>query len=391
MAVSFVAFAAAASPQLAAPNEMGVSMGVVQMTTPDVEAAKKFWVTMGGVPGKLGPNTTVVRFPGVVLRLAQGTPSGPSVGSSVNHIAFAVRDVKASMEKWKAAGLKTMPLAIPDQGFLFTPGDLVRVEVLEDQVLPNPIAFHHVHFNVVEKSGEIAAMQAWYSKVFGARPGMRKEFQSGNLPGVNLTYAKAAPDMAALAPTKGRAVDHIGFEVENLEAFCKKAEAGGVKFDVPFAVRPELGISQAFLTDSWGNMIELTEGLFRSSTEVHYYSAKEVYRTFAKDPKATGSSSNGRAGTILNFKDNPAFQVTIRRHDEGNEPEVHEDHWHIFYVLEGDATFVTGGKWVGKVIEGGRTVKLEKGSIIVVPSGIPHWFKDVPHSPWIAFGVEYQD
>lgn len=384
------AFVNATVPQLAAPNEMGVSMGVVQMTAPDVDAAYKFWVAMGGVPGKLGPNT-VVRFPGVVLRLAQGTPSGPSVGSSVNHIAFVVRDVKASMAKFKAAGLKTMPLTIPDQGFLFTPGDLVRVEVLEDQVLLNPIAFHHVHFNVVEKFGEIAAMQAWYSKVFGAKPGMRKEFQSGNLPGVNLTYAKAAPGMTTLTPAKGRAVDHIGFEVENLEAFCKKAAANGVKFDAPFAVRPELGISQAFLTDAWGNTIELTEGLFRSSTEVHYYSAKQVYKTFAKDPKAPGSSSNGPAGTLLGFKDNPPFQVTIRRHDEGNEPEVHEDHWHIFYVVEGDATFVTGGKWVGKVIEGGQTVKLEKGSIIVVPSGIPHWFKDVPHSPWVAFGVEYHD
>jgi mannose-6-phosphate isomerase-like protein (cupin superfamily) len=209
---------------------------------------------------------------------------------------------------------------------------------------------------------------------------------------VNLTYAKAPANVTTLAPTRGRGVDHIGFEIKGLEAFCKKAEANGVKFDVPFALHPELGISQAFLKDEWGNSLELTEGLFHSTTEVHYYSAERVAKTFAKDPTVRpGGANNGRAGVLLGFKDNPPFQVTIRRHDEENEPEVHEDHWHIFYVLEGNATFVTGGKEVGKELQGGQTVKLEKGSIIVVPSGIVHWFKAVPNSPWLAFGVEYHD
>ena len=62
-------------------------------------------------------------------------------------------------------------------------------------------------------------------------------------------------------PTKGRALDHIGFEVNGLEAFCKKLEAQGIKFDVPYRKVPALGISVAFLTDPWGTYIELTEGL----------------------------------------------------------------------------------------------------------------------------------
>jgi predicted enzyme related to lactoylglutathione lyase len=56
-------------------------------------------------------------------------------------------------------------------------------------------------------------------------------------------------------------LDHIGFEITNLEAFCKKAEASGVKLDLPFTKRPELGISMAYITDPWGTYIELTEGL----------------------------------------------------------------------------------------------------------------------------------
>ena len=36
-------------------------------------------------------------------------------------------------------------------------------------------------------------------------------------------------------PMKGRTLDHIGFEVMNLEAFCKKLEASGVKFEKPYS------------------------------------------------------------------------------------------------------------------------------------------------------------
>ena len=64
-------------------------------------------------------------------------------------------------------------------------------------------------------------------------------------------------------PTKGRALDHIGFEVRNLEAFCKKLEASGVKFDEPYSKSRNPGYASATLTDPWGTTIELTEGLNR--------------------------------------------------------------------------------------------------------------------------------
>ncbi len=77
---------------------------------------------------------------------------------------------------------------------------------------------------------------------------------------MNLTFSQAT---GPVAPTKGRALDHIGFEVKDLEAFCKKLEAAGVKFDMPYRKIPALGLSIAFLTDPWGTYIELTEGLNR--------------------------------------------------------------------------------------------------------------------------------
>ena len=62
-------------------------------------------------------------------------------------------------------------------------------------------------------------------------------------------------------PTRGAALDHIGFEVKNLEALTKKLSAAGVKFDRPYGKLPGSNVASAFLTDPSGTSIELTEGL----------------------------------------------------------------------------------------------------------------------------------
>ena len=68
------------------------------------------------------------------------------------------------------------------------------------------------------------------------------------------------PATEAPLPTKGRSIDHIGFEVKGLAAFCKKLEARGVKFDVPYRRVPSIGLNIAYITDPSGVYIELTEG-----------------------------------------------------------------------------------------------------------------------------------
>ena len=64
-----------------------------------------------------------------------------------------------------------------------------------------------------------------------------------------------------MAGTAGRVLDHIGFEVADLEALVAELEAKGIEFDVPYREIPEIGLALAFLTDPWGTYIELTEGL----------------------------------------------------------------------------------------------------------------------------------
>src|ERR1035438_7195740 len=77
----------ASEAQIAQPNEAGVSMGILHFVVPDVDAYKKFFITLGGVPTT---SPTAVKISGVLITLTKGNPSGGLVGSVVNHIAFNV-------------------------------------------------------------------------------------------------------------------------------------------------------------------------------------------------------------------------------------------------------------------------------------------------------------
>src|SRR5262249_52907023 len=129
------------------------------------------------------------------------------------------------------------------------------VEFTEDASLKTPIAFHHIH----EYAPDQEATRSWYVKTFGAAAGKRGNYPSANVPGGEVDFAKA---QQPVAPTKGRSLDHIGFEVKGLEAFCKKLQADGVTFDMAYREIPQLGgLKIAFIVDPIGTRIELTEGL----------------------------------------------------------------------------------------------------------------------------------
>jgi catechol 2,3-dioxygenase-like lactoylglutathione lyase family enzyme len=246
---------------LAEPNEAGVAMGHVHLIVADMEAGKKFWVTLGGEATTFG-SFALIKFPGAFVLLKQAEPTGPAAGSVVDHVCFQAPDLAKALARWQAAGLKTEPGRIAEQAYVITPDGLLRVEVTEAPSLNVPIAFHHVHFFVGENgrggANAVGEIQGWYARTFGAKPGKRMQFDAADLPGANLTFSKSAGPTAG---TVGRAIDHISFEISGLPGFCRKLEAAGVKFDVPFTERPDLGICFAFLTDPWGTKIECTEGV----------------------------------------------------------------------------------------------------------------------------------
>jgi catechol 2,3-dioxygenase-like lactoylglutathione lyase family enzyme len=240
------------------PNAAGVTMGHWHLNSRDVDANRKIFVAMGGTAIKNGA-FDIVKFPGVAvyLNVAAGTPpaSGGTVGSVVNHVGFTVLNVQTSVAKWKAAGVPVLPggAGRTDQAFVET-ADGLRIEILENKDQKFPIQHHHIHMYVPEAA--IPEIQAWYAKFFGATPGMRGANKAADVPGANLTFGKAD---AATVTTKGRMLDHIGFDITNLEAFCRKLESAGIKLDRPITKNPQSGTLLAFIYDPWGTYIELNE------------------------------------------------------------------------------------------------------------------------------------
>src|SRR5215510_16458259 len=154
-------------------NEVGATMGHWHLASKDVEANKKIFVGMGGKWFKIGTNEYVM-FPGVFVHLNLGTGAGDggSRGSVVNHVGFVVNNVQEQVAKWKANGVAVLPGGNnrQDQAYVETP-DGLRIEVLEDKNQKMAIRHEHVHFFL---PGEAPSQsQAWYGKIFGAKPGTR--------------------------------------------------------------------------------------------------------------------------------------------------------------------------------------------------------------------------
>jgi catechol 2,3-dioxygenase-like lactoylglutathione lyase family enzyme len=262
LAASLSASAAWAQPFM--PNAEGVTMGHWHLNSKDVQANKNIFVGMGGVPNKADERLQRVTFPGVVVILNLGSATGPatggSVGSVVNHVGFTVPNVQEAVAKWKAAGVPVLPgnNNRTDQAYVVTP-DGLRIEILENKAQKFPIQHEHVHFYL--PASTIPESQAWYGKIFGAKAGNRAPAPGAasspvaDLPGTQLRFAKAdAPQVT----TKGRVLDHIGFDIKDLQGFIKKLEANGIKLDRPYT-KQDNGGALAFITDPWGTYIELNE------------------------------------------------------------------------------------------------------------------------------------
>ena len=228
-------------------------MGHLHIITPDPTAHRKLWIdVLGGKLVKAGP-VEFAMFPGVLVGFRPGPSSGGTVGSIIDHLGFAVKDFEGTKAKIEAAAKIVSVNETSRQFFALFPGD-VTVEFTEDKNQSVPIRHHHIHFATPQED----EMRAWYAKLFGAVPGMRGKFKAADLPGVNLSWKPA--DKPTL-PSKGRVMDHIGFEVKDINGFAKKAVEAGATIQMQPTKRPDLGLTISFLTDPWGAQIELTEGL----------------------------------------------------------------------------------------------------------------------------------
>ena len=244
-----------AAAQPAPFNPIGVTMGHWHIASKDVEANKKLFLAMGGKLYNPGGNPLIM-FPGIYinLNLVDEKGDGGTQGSVVNHLGFIVNNVQERVAQWKAAGVRVLPGNNNrlDQAFVETP-DGVRIEILEDKTQSMPVRNEHVHLSLTE--AEIPKAQAWYAKTFGGKVNTRNDAPVVDLPGVQIRFAKADTKQA---PTRGRVLDHIGFDVKDHEAFVKKIQAEGIKLDEPVR-KSAAGNTITYITDPWGTRIEIVQ------------------------------------------------------------------------------------------------------------------------------------
>ncbi|MDG2090837.1 MAG: VOC family protein [Gammaproteobacteria bacterium] len=238
--------------QLAAPNNDGVAMGHLHFQASDIEASNEFWEDLGATSIQNGP-LSMYAIPGVFILVREAEPSNGSDGTMIIHVGFHVPNVNAAYDRWISSGIDVERGGFPGQLWVNGPDGLL-IEILENTEINTPIQMHHIHW----ETPDIEAMQNWYYEMFGAVPGMRAIFQAGDIPGVNLTFNQAE---TPVMPTQGTVLDHIGFEVSDLQATIAKLEAAGVTMDLGYREIPAANLAIAFLTDPWGTYIELTQGL----------------------------------------------------------------------------------------------------------------------------------
>jgi mannose-6-phosphate isomerase-like protein (cupin superfamily) len=107
----------------------------------------------------------------------------------------------------------------------------------------------------------------------------------------------------------------------------------------------------------------------------------------AESPKVTfvGRDQVAKGGSLVTASN---LSILMAHRDRPGMVEVHDKETDTIYVLAGAATIVTGGTMIGgKVTEagqqrgtdiaGGQAQPLTKGDVIVIPAGVPHWFKEV--------------
>jgi glc operon protein GlcG len=115
--------------------------------------------------------------------------------------------------------------------------------------------------------------------------------------------------------------------------------------------------------------------------------------TLISHDEVSGAFTKGRP--LIEVED---YKIHASRRDSAGIAEIHTRDTDIVYVLKGSATLVTGGTPVGvksigpeelrgSAIEGGDTRQLVRGDVVVIPNGVPHWFKQVK-APFLYYVVK---
>src|SRR5436305_4442909 len=119
---------------------------------------------------------------------------------------------------------------------------------------------------------------------------------------------------------------------------------------------------------------------------VSYWEKSKVDEAFSK------------GAVLFDASDGRNYMVHASRREKPGQSEIHTKDADVIYVLQGKATFVTGGEAVdakttapdelrGSSIRDGKTQQIAKGDVIIVPHGVPHQFLEVSN-PFLYYVVK---
>ena len=246
--------------QLFPQDDAVMTMGHVLLNVSDVAAHREFWISQFDAKAVKVGKLDGITVPGVIVLFRVQPRTGPSEGTTINHMGLKLNKLSDYTARFDKGGFKydRPRIGREDTPQTYVTGpDTFRMELVEDSKLPAPVVSHHLHY-WLERPADV---KQWYVQKLMLKPTMRGPYESGDVPGMNLTMAPLGSQKVPGVPTKGRLMDSIGFDVRNLQGYVEKIKANGVTFDVPYGRDPELGVMSATLTDPWGVTIRLTEGL----------------------------------------------------------------------------------------------------------------------------------
>jgi len=203
--------------------------------------------------------------------------------------------------------------------------------------------------------------------------------------GANISIGKARTALLFQKPTKffEDVVNKGRTAMVALDGFTPLQ--GGVPISVDGHIVGAVGVSGAASAQQDEELAMAGARAFESDPPpVTYFPADEVKASFAK-------------GSVL-FDHSDKYMVHASRREQPGMAEIHTKDADIVYVLEGTATVVTNGTAVnvkpiatdefrGERIEGGDARQLAKGDVMIIPAGVPHWFKEVSN-PFLYYVVK---
>ena len=233
--------------------------GHIHLTATDAGAAAEWYAKhFGGTPTGFGGDTSEgvkidrAMFGSISVIFFQKEAGFPgSVGSAVDHIGFSMPDIAGKFKELVDDGAKALGevrnFGGMDLAFVEDPWG-TKIEIIDDL---ETRVLHHLHLHSADAEGTLD----WYEAAFG---GERKKFK-GALAALkyNDIWLIVQGSRKELAPTQGRAMDHLGWNFPDLEAAAKELKAKGVKFTLE--PRPYKTVKIAFVEGPEGVRIELVE------------------------------------------------------------------------------------------------------------------------------------